>query len=375
MDKKIKICHLTPTYFSQNSIIGGGERYVYNLVKAINLAAKNDNLPISQSVLSVSDKPELFEYEDVTVRLSPNISTLQGNMNVIPDFLWDDLVGFDFVHIHQSLTTFGEYAAAVTSSLNIPFVSTDLGGGASSLMLFGRGLELSCGVLSISEYAKSLIHSSYSGLHDVVIGPVDTEFFSPSEKIKNNSIQYGICVSRILPHKGIDRIISALPDNMLLKVVGRVYDENYFQLLKQLAQGKNVEFIHDADDSKLLELYRNAGVFLQGSTHQDIYGNVIQKPELMGLTTLEAMSCGLPAIVSNAGSLPELVPDSRYGFVFSNQEELSHKLHEYVNAQWPYQDCSDIAREHVVDNYSFLSVGRKLISIYNAAASQGLTGV
>jgi glycosyltransferase involved in cell wall biosynthesis len=90
----------------------------------------------------------------------------------------------------------------------------------------------------------------------------------------------------------------------------------------------------------------------------------------MGLTTLEAMSCGVPAMVSDAGSLPELVPDDRFTFCFSNHEELQNKLKKYVNREWPVKNASDLARKHVVDNYSFLKIGQTLLSIYSSKANK-----
>ncbi|HHW4677972.1 MAG TPA: glycosyltransferase family 4 protein [Xylella sp.] len=242
-------------------------------------------------------------------------------MNYIPSQLWKHMGGFDVLHIHQGLTQFGEYCVVVAASLGIPFVITDLGGGSSNLMLSGKGLELADRVIAISKYANSLTSSSYSGVTNILIAPVDTDYFSPSNG-RDSYKKYGICVSRILLHKGIDRIISALPDEPELKVVGKVYDQGYFDLLRELAEGKRVEFVHDADDEKLLALCQGADIFLQGSTHKDIYGNIIQKPELMELTTLEAMSCGLPVIVSDAGSLPEMVPNDRIGRVFANHADL-----------------------------------------------------
>jgi glycosyltransferase involved in cell wall biosynthesis len=365
----LNICHLTPTYFSEESVVGGGERYVYNLVQAVKAANLTGNVPISQSIISVSENPKIFEYDGIEIQLLKNISRTPGHMNYIPEGIWECLEKFDVVHIHQALTQFGEYCAAIASSLKVPFIATDLGGGDSSLMLYGKGLELADGVLSISEYANSLIKSSYSGRINILIGPVDTDFFKPKLANKINR-GYGICVSRILPHKGIDRIITALPCDLALKVVGKVYDHHYFALLKELANGKRVEFIQEADDERLLRLYQGAGVFLQGSTHKDIYGNIIQKPELMGLTTLEAMACGLPVIVSDAGSLPEMVPNDRIGRIFVTHAELSTIFQEYMSKKWPADNAGLKAREHVVNNYSFLRVGKTLSRIYKEVSQK-----
>ena len=361
----MRIAHLTPTFFSQDSVIGGGERYVYNLVKAINGAAQEAHKEITQTVISVGNRDTVFSHENIEVRILKNISPYAGNMDGLSEHLWTSLDGFDLVHIHQSLTLFGAFSTAVAHSLSIPIVSTDLGGGSNELMLFGKGLELCDAVLSISNYAKSLISANYSGNHRTIIGPVDTAFFRPDKEIHRDA-KKAICVSRILPHKGIDRIISALPESMSLLIVGRIFNQAYFELLKDMARNKQVEFIHNANDERLLGLYRRAGIFLQASTHKDYYGNVIQKPELMGLTTLEAMSCGLPAIVSNAGSLPELVPDQRFGQVFSSDDDLKHKLLGFNNGDWPERDVEKLARDHVVNNYSFSAVGINVLELYEA---------
>lgn len=363
MKNSLNLCHLTPTYFSESSVIGGGERYVYNLVQAVKEANLSNEFKVHQSIASIAEKPSEFEHDGTTVKLLKNISKTPGNMNYIPQDLWEYLQKFDAVHVHQSLTPFGEYCIAVAASLNIPIVATDLGGGNSNVMLYGKGLELADRVLSISNFANSIIRNGFSGKTEVVIGPVDTSFFIPPTGHENRK-GFAICVSRILPHKGIDRIISALPKTLELKVVGKVYDKKYFNLLKKIAHGKKVDFIQNASDQHLLELYQSANVFLQGSTHKDIYGNIIQKPELMGLTTLEAMACGLPVIVSDAGSLPEMVPDNSVGRIFGTHDELLSIFDEYVNGKWPTNHASKQARDYVVKNYSFLNVGNKLSCIY-----------
>ncbi len=365
----LKVCHLTPTFFSEESVIGGGERYVNNLIQAVKISNLTSSQKIDQSIISISDKAKSFVSDDVTVHLLESVSRIGGNMNYIPFKLWEFLGEFDVIHLHQGLTQFGEFCAAVTASLNIPFVVTDLGGGSSNLMLYGRGLELANRVIAISEYANTITKSCFSGKVDIVIGPIDTNFFVPS----NNRIskkKYGICVSRILPHKGIDRIISALPEQLELKVVGKIFDYDYFELLKDLAKGKKIEFITNASDELLLSLYQEASIFLQGSTHKDIYGNIIYKPELMGLTTLEAMSCGLPVVVSDAGSLPEMVPNNRVGRVFRDHYELLSVFDDYMNEKWPSNTVHIEARNFVVDNYSFLKVGELLSRIYCEVAQE-----
>jgi len=361
--KGLRIAHLTPSFFSTDSTVGGGERYVYNICKAISIAASEQNHPVEQAIISVGPDARDFTYEGLRVVILENLSPHPHAMEALPCGLWIALKGFDLVHIHQSLTLFGAYCAAIAKSLAIPFVSTDHGGGHEELMLGGRGLELASGVLSVSEYARSLTKSSFSGSEMVMIGPIDCEYFKPdpeAARIRNMVL----CVGRILPHKGFDRVVEALPPSLTLTIVGQIYDKKYFKLLQELATDKNVEFVSDAADERLLKLYQTSGLFIQPSTHLDCYGNKISKPELMGLTTLEAMACGMPVVVSDAGSLPELISTSEVGQVFSNRTELEDILDRFVTGAWPRPDHQLLSRAKACASYSFAVVGAKALDYY-----------
>ena len=237
-------------------------------------------------------------------------------------------------------------------------------------MLAQRGVGLLDATLSISRYADDLVARAVDGgRREVLIGPVDTDRFTPDDTVPRDP-RLVLCVSRILPHKGIDRVIEALPEGLRLIVAGRVYHDDYHARLRRLAEGKAVCFIHDADDERLLNLYRSAGVFVQASTTRDLYGTFVNKPELMGLTTLEAMACGLPVVVSDAGSLPELVTDARFGRVFSTTADLTAILAEVAAGAWPAPGASALAREHVVRAHGMEPIGRRLAALYREIAGR-----
>jgi glycosyltransferase involved in cell wall biosynthesis len=291
-------------------------------------------------------------------------------MDAVSELLWRELADFDVIHVHQSLTVFGAYCSIVAKSLRKPLILTDLGGGSNPVMLRGKGLELADGVISISNFAHSFIAPHFSGPYEVIIGPVDTDFFS-IEARKNPSERAAICVSRILPHKGIDRIINALPPRLKLRVVGRIYDRSYYEMLRQISAGRDVEFIHEADDKTLLSLYRASDLFLQGSTCNDCYGNFVPKTELMGLTTLEALACGLPVIVSNGGSLPELISHPGCGRVFCTHDELRVYLNDFMSGLWPVRESVQEARSYVVNHYGCRAVGAKIGRFYSSIYERG----
>jgi glycosyltransferase involved in cell wall biosynthesis len=314
-------------------------------------------------VFSVGTEDRLFERNGVPFKILHNDSNLGGQPNSLPTALRKELHGFDLIHIHQSMTVFGAYAVSVARSLKIPVIGTDLGGGSYDLMLRGSGIELFDGLVSISNYAAELVGTLFSGPHKVLIGPVDTHRFSPVPEVSSDRHRV-LCVSRIMPHKGLDRVIAALPEGLSLTLVGRVYHDEYYELIRKMANQKDVTILTGATDGELLRLYRTSGLFVQASTTKDIYGNPVSKPELMGLTTLEAMACGLPAVVSNAGSLPELVPDKRFGRVFANHEELCAILRDYANGAWPGPGAGNLARQHVIAEHSMETIGRRLADFY-----------
>jgi glycosyltransferase involved in cell wall biosynthesis len=358
----MRIAHITPTYFSSRSIVGGGERYVYNVARALTVAARDCN-GFNQAIYSLSDQEDSFRLDDIAVRLLPIDWTTSSLMSSGSDRLRAALADCDLVHVHQGLSEFGLNALCIAKSCGKKVICTDLGGGVSPLMTKGGGISLADGIISISQYAAASINPVYRGPHLIVIGPVDTEQFRCANGQSRKELS-GICVSRIMPHKGIDTIIRALPDDFQLTVVGSVYHEPYFELLRSLSKGKTVQFKHDVNDEQLIEEYSKAAIFLQASTYLDCYGNYVSKPELMGLTTLEAMSCGLPAIVSNVASLPELVDESRTGAVFGSVAELEKILTAIRQGSWDLDGRSKMCREQVESHFSYEAAGRKILTFY-----------
>lgn len=360
----MRIAHLTPTFFNPKSIIGGGERYVGNVAHAIDSFAKKEGISLTQKVVSLSTAPDLITQDWGNIEVLKNDSEHSNPMSGFSYEIDQALENVDIVHIYQSLTDFGARCMVAAKSRRLPIVTTDLGGGEHEIMLAGGAIELSNAVISISQFARNNIQPHYSGNHRVVIGPVDINFFKPTPRTEKRPLTEVLCVGRILPHKGVDRIIRALPSDMRLRVVGAIHNKKYYRYLKLLSLGKNVEFIQGATDEDILDYYQSSSVLVQASTHLDCYNNYAAKPELMGLTTLEAMACGLPVIVSDAGSLPELATQKDFSAVFKNEDDLREKLLSIKNGVWPINHNAQLMHQHVAQNYGTLRVGETFLSLY-----------
>lgn len=366
---RLRVLHASPTWFSPASVVGGGERWVDNVMLALAAGAPW----VEQAMVTIGAEPGLAMRGPALVRILANERGSQAPMDAVSSKLWGEFAAFDLIHVHQSLTDFGAYACCIAASLGKTVVLTDLGGGANPVMLQG-GLGMADGIVSISAYAHAMIAAVVRSPALVIVGPVDTAAFRPADQPPAEPA--AICVSRIMPHKGIDRILRALPEGLKLRVVGRVYDAAYRALLGELAAGRDVEFIHDAADAALLGLYQRSSLFLQASCIRDVYGNLAPKTELMGLTTLEAMACGLPVIVSaDGGSLPELVTDPAFGQVFATEAELATLLRRHQAGLWPAPEAGRAARAHAVEACGLAGYGRRLAGFYAEVHARRVEGL
>lgn len=66
-----------------------------------------------------------------------------------------------------------------------------------------------------------------------------------------------------------------------------------------LQVGRDIQIVEDVDDESLAYLYSSADVFVSTTLYEGF-----------GLPLLEALACGLPAVVSDVGSLPEVGGDA-----------------------------------------------------------------
>ncbi len=360
---RLRVAHVSPTYFADKSLIGGGERYVSYIALALQEVQGSLPFLLEQAVFAIGPTDRaLCDRGGLPVTVLADQNPGSGAMEGMSVRLWQVLRDFDIVHVHQALTFFGCYCAVVARSLGKTLIMTDLGGGACSLLLEHGGLRLADGLLSISKFAGSLVGPYFPGPHAAIAGPVDTTTFTPPAVPRRRCEV--LCVGRLLPHKGIDRVIDALPPGLPLRIVGRPYDAKYHALLVRRAARKQVTFVLDADDAELLACFHSAGIFVQASTFVDCYGHAVSKPELMGLTTLEALSTGLPVAIANAASLPELASDPRFSMVFDDDAGLRTILERFAAGLWPEPGASELARRHAVERYSFPVVGRQIAEFY-----------
>jgi glycosyltransferase involved in cell wall biosynthesis len=174
---------------------------------------------------------------------------------------------------------------------------------------------------------------------------------------------------RIIPVKGIDRMIASLPSDMRITVLGRPYDQQYFESLKQQSKGRAVSFIIDADDAVLVDAYRTCRVAVLPSIRSQA-GTREVGPNVFGLTLVEAMACGTPVVCTEAGAEPELIDDGIDGFVVppDDWEALGERIQQLMGDDALAEKMGAAARRKVETTFTWSKVAERCLVAYVAAS-------
>ncbi len=351
----MKVCHVSPTYFSPASIVGGGERFAEELARALSKAVEvrfvSFGRRFAREILSPTHERVILR--NWTGRL----------MTPFSPRLFRELHGADVVHCHQyhSLPTF---LAALQGRLQRSRVFvTDLGGGG-----FTPGYQIDqsrwiSAHLPLSEYAaRHLPGRSRPAL--VVFGGVDPERFAMrAQPTHDGSLVF---LGRVLPHKGIHDAIAALPPDATLHVLGPTPDSAYLERLRGLARGKDVRFRTDLSDVEVVGFLQRALALLH-PTPVDATGSAGAN-ELFGLALAEAMACGCPVIATRAASLPEIVVDGTTGILVppGDPAALRDAIERLRRQRVDWPAMSTAARRRVEERFTWDAVAGRCLEAYGA---------
>lgn len=323
------VLHVSPTYYSPESVIGGGERYLLYMIKALNKEATNSSLKLQNEILSFSDT----ESGDYCVQ--------ENVYHIIGGKPWDtstiDLESLckylrlaDVIIVHQCFCPVGLFVASHAQLLKKYVIGMDHGGGDHPIVSHSPESKLIFNLfLAQSDYSAAAFRNSKVPTL-ITYGPVDTDYFTCSSDTPRER-GLVLSVGRILPHKGFDRIISALPRDLHIVIAGNNKDQKYLEYLKNIASKRNIsiKILEELTDSDIRLYMQKASLYVHASTHIDYCGNIHTKPELLGLAPLEALACGTPTFVSDAGSLAELGKiDGCY--VFHSDKELIELFEHFI---------------------------------------------
>lgn len=362
----MRVIHVAPTPFGSRGLLGGGERYPHELARALALRVDCDLLTFGMQPADVRE-PMGLRIQTLRAR-----AWLGGHpAHPIAPGLATALRGADVIHTHHMRSAPSRIAALMGRARGQTTVVTDhglQGGDWGGLLprLFDR-------FLMVSHYSADVLDTP-PGRTRVIYGGVDPHAFAPDTAARRSGVLF---VGRITPHKGIDRLIEALPAGVPLTVVGSeghdpdLPEREYPSFLRRLASGRDVHFTGPVPDASLPSLYRQAAVLVLPSVGVTCYGQEVAVSELLGLVVLEAMASGTPTICSRLGGLPEVVEHGVTGFLFEpgNVPELRERIAEVLSNPALAARMGRAARDRVLEQFTWAACADRCLEAY-----QGLLG-
>jgi glycosyltransferase involved in cell wall biosynthesis len=353
----VKVCHVTPTYFSPESVLGGGERFAEELARA--MAARGE---VEEVKLVSFGRREMREqpaprFERVVLRSRTRNRTTPFSWG-----LFRELRVADVIHCHQYFTLPTFLSALYGHLRKRPVFVSDLGGGGWTP---GYQIDQSrwiTGHLPLSEYAARSLPGRHRR-HKVIWGGVDLPRYPMRPELAHDGS--AVFLGRVLPHKGIHFLIEGLPPGVPLHVIGPAPDPAYAARLRALAQGKEVRFHGALSDAEVITRLGQA-MALVHPTPVDAAGSAGAN-ELFGLALVEAMARGCPVIASNAASLPEIVEPERSGLLVPPNDPavIGHALERLRGDPAHWRALAAGARQRVEEHFTWNCVVDRCLEAYH----------
>ncbi|MEE2031544.1 glycosyltransferase family 4 protein [Rhodococcus chondri] len=198
-------------------------------------------------------------------------------------------------------------------------------GGRQALRRIGNTTDT---VTYVSRYTRGRFASAFgpdAGLEHLPSG-VDTDVFRPDPAARAElRARYGLgdrptvlCLSRLVPRKGQDMLIRALPEirrrvegAVLVIVGGGPYENRLRQLAHTTGVADDVVFTGTVPAVELAAHHTIADVFAMPCRTRGAGLDV----EGLGIVYLEASATGVPVVAGRSGGAPETVRDGETGFV------------------------------------------------------------
>jgi glycosyltransferase involved in cell wall biosynthesis len=172
-----------------------------------------------------------------------------------------------------------------------------------------------------------------------VYNGIDTDEFAFSDSHED----YLMFAGRIVPEKGLKEAVQvALQTGKRLLIAGSTLPTSqwYFDEHVKPFLSDKILYLGMMDRDQMAKYYQKALALLVP----------IQWEEPFGLTMAEAMACGTPIIAFRRGSVPEVVDDTKTGFIVDNTSSMIAAVEKIDSIS--RKQC----RKHVENNFSLLQM-------------------
>lgn len=232
---------------------------------------------------------------------------------------------------------------------------------------FKNAVAIQC--LSQNEYNDSNLNTEkFIGTNGINQSTIKKDFF-------NNEFVKFVYIGRLEAYqKGLDIMIDAFAKeqdylrehNVSLDIYGPDYNGR-FQYLKDLISERHILDIvllhHEVANEEKQKALMSGDIFIQTSRFEG-----------MPMGILEAMSFGLPVLITEGTTLGKVVKDYDAGWVCENNSDAVGKLlHEVVEQQKNLYEMSSHASELVEKEFSWSIISKATVEKYKAYCDKSFT--
>ena len=268
-------------------------------------------------------------------------------------------------------------AVAVTHGHEIGWAA--LPGARGLLRRIARGNDV---VTYLGEYQRTRLDRALHGLTDLErLAPgVDVDAFHPGVDGSEVRARHGltgrpviVCVSRLVPRKGQDMLIRALPairrrvpGAALLLVSGGPYRAKLERLAREQGVESDVLFTGSVPWESLPAHYAAGDVYAMPCRTRAAGLDV----EGLGIVYLEASATGLPVVGGDSGGAPDAVREGETGYVVGGRDlaALTARLIDLLTDPTGAKAMGAAGRAWVEQEWRWESQAARLAGLLNPAA-------
>lgn len=223
-------------------------------------------------------------------------------------------------------------------------------------------------IVACSKSIQKILKEEYRIDAECVQNGVNTDFFKPLSIIEKQKLRKKLnlpidkkiflVLGSFRPRKNNGLIVNAFKklnlQNSIVVFVGHGAEE---EILKENAQGfRNIIFVGHTNTP--IRYLQSSDILISASLAEGLPN-----------TVLEAMSCGLPCILSDIGPHREIIENTEAGVIF-NSNSVDELCSCIINTDmWDLNKKSQVARNIAIKNFGIKSLAAKYEAIYKTVAN------
>lgn len=243
------------------------------------------------------------------------------------------------------------------------------------------------GIITCCNYSRdAIMREGYPESRIQLVNPsVDTSVFRPSDEGERVRERLGLkgkkvllTISRLLPHKGQDMVIRALPELIklhpdLVYLIGGTgpHRQPLEGLARALGVGERVIFTGSLRQDEIADYYNACDLFIM--LNREVGG---LSWEGFGIVFIEASACGKPVIGGRAGGVMDSILDGRTGLLADplDIQGIVKSVHRLIADEELSRRMGAAGLEWAQSGFSWEDRAHKTLAFSERILSRALTG-